>query len=401
MQDRLVVTPGTALTLLLAALIGLNPFAMDAYLPAMAAIADDFDTTLQRIEHSISTYMLGYAAGMLLAAPVSDRLGRRPVTLFGMVFFCLATVWIITVNSAAGFNAARILQGLGSGAALVSVGAIVRDLFDEHDSARQLSMITILLLVLPLIAPVFGSAVLLLGSWRWVFVGLLAYAVVMTALVVWRLPETVAAQDDATKAQSALVYLVHHVRSVLNHRRATAYAMVAAFGASTLFLSLSDSAFVYLVYFGLTPQQFPLAFGANVILMGLAHFTNIRLLNRYRPRQILPFGVGLMVANAAGFTLYTLLADEQLLPTMGFIMTGLASQSLIVTNAIAAYMSRFSTNAGMANAISGALIFIVGGCAALLLGELHDSSPLSLAVSFLLAAIAAGFMTLIALGEKR
>ncbi len=393
--------PTIWLTLLLAALIGVNPFAIDAYLPAMTTIAYDFGTSLQRIEHSIGSFMFGYAAGMLLAAPASDRLGRRPVTLFGLGFFCLSTLLVSVSETSAVFMLGRVMQGLSSGIALVNVGAIVRDLYDERDSARQLSLITLLLMVLPLIAPIFGSLVLTIGSWRWIFGGLLAYALVLLAIVATRLPETAPTPDPVTKTQSLPRYLAMHVQSVLAHRRATAFALAAALSAATFFMFLSDAAFVYLEYFQLTPQQFPLAFGANVVLMGCAHFLNIQLLKRYKPRQIMPAGIAVMTLNAVAFFIYTWLADELLLPTVLFIMLALASQTLIVNNAIAAYMSRFDNNAGMANAISGALIYSVGAAAALLLGEFHGGSPQSLAAGFVVAAALAVLMTRIALSETR
>ncbi len=385
---------------MLAALIGLNPITMDAYLPALATIASDFGASLQRIEHSIGMFMYGYAAGLLLAAPASDRLGRRPTALFGLAFYLFATVLALFSQSATMFNMARVLQGLGAGAALVNAGAVVRDLYDEHDSARQLSRIMILLLILPLVAPALGAAVLLVGNWQWIFAGFLVYA---TGLMIWiaaKLPETAPPQEDQVRSQPVLPYLVGHLQSVLAHRRATAFALTAAASSSTLFLFLSDAAFIYLDYFGLTAQQFPVYFGANVVLMALAHFANIRLLMRFRPRQIIPVGIVALWLNAALFVVMTAISPPTLLVCGLFMMVSLAVQSFIVNNAVAAYMSRFKTNAGMANAISGSLIFFVGATAGVLLGELHNGTPLSLALSFLASATLAAFAARLALTER-
>lgn len=389
------------LTVLLTSMIGLNPIAIDAYLPALTMMVDDLSSELQVIEHSISTYMLGYALGLILAAPTSDRTGRRPVALCGLFLFVLATLAVALSQSAGQLITFRIIQGIGAGVALVNVGAIVRDLFDERESARQLSMINAMLMTLPLVAPVFGAAVLAAGSWRWIFGGILIYALVVLLAVVLLLPETARRGQGATnpRGNSLLGEIVEQFGKVLAHRRASAFALTAAASAGTLFLFLSDAAFVYMDYFGLSAAVFPFAFGANVILMAIMQIINIALLKRLQPRQILPWGVGALLITTLTFLSYCWLFDPAFYVVVAFVVLTLGSQSLIVNNAIAAYMSRFDENAGMANAISGALTFVFGAVAALLLGVLHDGTVRSLATGFFMVAAIAAISMRVALRE--
>lgn len=403
MKDTLKRTARPAgLTVLLTSMIGLNPIAIDAYLPALTMMVDDFSSDLQVIEHSISTYMLGYASGLILAAPASDRRGRRPVALSGLILFVLATLAVALSQTASQLITFRVVQGVGAGVALVNVGAIVRDLFDERESARQLSMINAMLMTLPLVAPIFGAAVLAAGSWRWIFGGILIYALVVLLAVVLLLPETAPRNANASIAKRKHLFreIADQFATVLAHRRASAFAFTAAASAGALFLFLSDAAFVYMDYFGLSAAVFPFAFGANVVLMAIMQIVNIALLKRVRPRQILPWGVGALLITTVVFLGYTLLFEPAFYAVVGFIVLTLGSQSLIVNNAVAAYMSRFNENAGMATAISGALTFVFGAVAALLLGVFHDGTIRSLAGSFFMVAVVCAISTRVALREK-
>ncbi|MEM1262124.1 MAG: Bcr/CflA family efflux MFS transporter [Pseudomonadota bacterium] len=391
--------PPPRLPLLLAGVVGLNPVAMDAYIPAIDVMASDFAVGIQALEVTIAIYMLGYTVGLLAAAPMSDRLGRRPVCLTGVIVYTLASGLIVILSDYSGLVALRIVQGIGAGISLVNVGAIVRDLYNEHDSARQLARIYMLLLALPLVAPVAGAWLLHLGTWRWIFVALTVYGAVMLLVTLWRLPETVGRRGTVASDLSAGAFLKSHIASVLTHRRATFFALSAAFAAATLFLFLNDAAFLYLDHFGVSSDRFPLYFGVNVVAMAGAHATNLRLLRHYGPRTIMRGGLVATLASS-GWALFYTLTFEPSLPVMAFSTAAvLATQTLIVNNAQAAYMSRFNENAGMANALIGSLIFLVGALASLLLAAVHNNHPSALAAAWLVTSVLALAAALVALRE--
>ncbi|MEM8982502.1 MAG: multidrug effflux MFS transporter [Pseudomonadota bacterium] len=387
------------LPLLLAGIVGLNPVAMDAYIPAIDAMANDFAVGIQTLESTIAIYMLGYTVGLLCAAPLSDRIGRRPICLLGLVIYAVASGMIIALDAFTALATLRIVQGIGAGFSLVNVGAIVRDLYDEHDSARQLSRIYILLLVLPLIAPIAGAWLLHLGTWRWIFVALMAYGIVMLVATLRRLPETLGRRGSVATDLAPLAFLWTHVRSVLAHRRATFFALAAAFSAATLFLFINDAAFLYLDHFGVSSDRFPLYFGVNVIAMAAAHGLNLLLLRRYEPRRIMRVGLLLLLAASLWALYYTLVFDASLAAMAFSTAAVLAAQILIGSNAQAAYMSRFDDNAGMANALIGSLIFAIGAVASLLLAAVHNDDPSALAAAWVTCSALALGAAMIALRE--
>ena len=395
-----VVAPQRLLPVLLAVMIGLNPVAIDAYLPALEAMAGDLGIGLQRAENTVALYMIGYAAGLLAAAPFSDRIGRRPLCLVGLLVFLGASLAIAATTSATMLMALRVMHGVGAGICLVNVGAIVRDLYDEHDSARQLARITLLLMALPLIAPIGGAMVLSIASWRWIFVALAVYAALVLLAVLRWLPETGHLRGRAVSTTGPLHFLAGHVRSVLAHRRATFFALTSALSAATLFAFLSDAAFVYLEYFDVPTTQFPWYFGANVVLMAALHVVNLHLLRRHAPRQILAAGIVLLGLSSLWALAYTLLFTPALLVVAANTALVLGMQTLVVNNSMAAYMSRFNENAGMANALSGSLIFVVGALSGLALAALHNGHPSALAATWFIVSVLAAVTARIALREK-
>jgi len=176
--------------LLVAANTALAPFAIDAYLPAMAALAEAVGASIHHTELSLSAFLAGFALGQLLFGPLSDRIGRKPVLLGGLVVFLLASLAITTVSSLSELLAWRFVQALGGGATVVNSAAIVRDCFSGREAAKVMSTMAIIMLMAPLVAPVVGSGLLYLGEWWLIFIFLAVYAAFLMWLLGTRLPET-------------------------------------------------------------------------------------------------------------------------------------------------------------------------------------------------------------------
>ncbi len=150
--------------ILVAANTALAPFAIDAYLPAMAALAARVGASIHHTELSISVFLAGFAIGQLLFGPLSDRLGRKPVLLGGLVVFMLASLAITTIGSLSELLVWRFVQALGGGACVVNSAAIVRDCFSGREAASVMSTMVMIMMLAPLVAPVVGSGLLYLAD---------------------------------------------------------------------------------------------------------------------------------------------------------------------------------------------------------------------------------------------
>ena len=385
-----------------ALVVALSPMATDIYLPAIPEIAQTLGADIQLIEISISTYFLGVAAGQLIAAPISDRIGRRPVIIAGLVVFLVGATATILAVSAEQLLALRFLQGLGAGAGAVNVMAAVGDLYDEHDAARMLATIHIIVLTAPLVAPVIGALLVSYLPWQSIFAFLSFYALLVMVGTLRVLPETLQPGDQSPARDSIVREIIRDYRHVLSRPRALQFNLAISLSFTCFFIFLTDAAFLYLDYFGLPKLSFPLLFGANIVMMMLGNRVNVWLLARYRPRHVIPWGHGLQVAAAAALVICTSQPPISLYVLVPLIMLATSANTLIVSNSTARYISLFTSRRAAASAVSGVMQFLAVGLISIVVGIVHDGTPRTMAAAMLACAVAAAvFTTLIRRAEQR
>src|SRR6478672_12993031 len=187
-----VKRPGTReMTAMLAALMGLNSFAIDAMIPALPAIGRSLHV-LDENERQlvVIAYFLGFASTQLVWGPLADRYGRKPVLGIGIVLYGGFALLCALAGSFPLLIAGRVAMGASAAITRVLVVAMVRDLFEREAMARVMSLVFMTFMLVPVRAPNIGQAILAVSSWRAIFLVLAGYAIVMLAWSSWRLPET-------------------------------------------------------------------------------------------------------------------------------------------------------------------------------------------------------------------
>src|SRR5579864_5562511 len=191
-----MLRPGTfALTLLLSLLTGLGPLSMDMYLPSLPAIGEALHASTAQVQLTISSYLLGFAAGQILYGPISDRFGRRPVILAALVLYGIGSVFCAVTQSIEMLTAVRFVQALGGSGAIVLARAIVRDLYSGVRAARELSLMGSISAFAPIVAPMIGGVLQTQFGWRANFILMAVAAVIAFALASRLLPETLRARS--------------------------------------------------------------------------------------------------------------------------------------------------------------------------------------------------------------
>ncbi|MGO2242166.1 MAG: multidrug effflux MFS transporter [Halomonas sp.] len=350
--------------LLVAANTALAPFAIDAYLPAIGIIAESIGASIHRTELSISVFLFGFALGQLFFGPLSDRKGRKPVLLSGLVVFMLASLAITTVDSLSTLLFWRFIQALGGGACVVNSAAIVRDCFSGREAAKVMSTMAMIMMLAPLVAPAVGSLLLYVAGWWLIFVFLAIYAGFLLWLLGTRLPET---RDMSLSAASPRQVICNYA-SVLKHREGMGYICAVASSFAGLFAFVTASPFLYLDYFGLSPGTYPLVFGVNVLVIALSNRVNIHLLRKRSPQQNLRLGLLVQLVAALGLVLATALNMASLFVVVPLIMLFTGMIGLITPNAISALLDHFGHISATATALLGGIQFTCGALAGVMVG---------------------------------
>lgn len=350
--------------LLVAANTALAPFAIDAYLPAMGIIAESIGASIHRTELSISVFLFGFALGQLCFGPLSDRMGRKPVLLGGLMVFMLASLAITTVDSLPTLLAWRFLQALGGGACVVNSAAIVRDCFSGREAAKVMSTMAMIMMLAPLVAPAVGSLLLHIAGWWLIFVFLAVYAGFLLWLLGTRLPET---RDMSLPAASPR-QVIRNYASVLKHREGMGYICAVASSFAGLFAFVTASPFLYLDYFGLSPSTYPLVFGVNVLVIALSNRVNIHLLRKRTPQQNLRLGLFIQLVAALSLVSVTALNMASLFIVVPLIMLFTGMIGLITPNAISSLLDHFGRISATATALLGGIQFSGGALAGVMVG---------------------------------
>ncbi|MCC5450617.1 multidrug effflux MFS transporter [Rheinheimera sp. UJ51] len=372
-------TPSLWLIMLLASVIAITPLAIDMYLPAMQTMMTDLNTSMALVQQSLSIYLAAYALGMLLFGPLADMLGRRPLALAGLCGFLLSSIMLSIVSSIESFLVWRAAQAFCGAAATVVIPGIVRHLY-QHNTAKGMSYVSMIMMLAPLIAPALGSGIMVLANWQVIFAVLAGYALLLVGLS-WRFLPEITRPDDVVKPAFVSGY-----RQVFANKAAWPDIATSMFASFSFFTFLTAVSFIYISYFGVSEQLFAVLFALNVSALMLANFINSRLVTRQGPQRMLGVGLVLALCCASLLSLFNYLGLG-LWYTVLSIAPLMASLGLMATNADAMILMKFPEHSGTATAVIGTLRFGIGALAGPLLGVFYNGTALPFSLLMLAGTI--------------
>jgi DHA1 family bicyclomycin/chloramphenicol resistance-like MFS transporter len=348
-----------ALAVVLGALTASGPVSVDLYLPSFPELADHFGSSVDTVQLSLSTYMVGLAVGQAVYGRLADTYGRRRPLLMGMALYVAVSIACAYAPSVGALIGLRAIQGFAGCAGMVISRAIVRDLFAGAAAARFFSLLMLVFGIAPVLAPLLGGQILALGSWRAIFVTLAAYGVACLALTLW-LPETLPAERRrAAGMRDALA----SYGSVLRSRPFVAYAATGACAGGALLAYIAASPAVVIEQFGVSPQLFGFVFGVNSLGLVVASQITGRTVARLGPERILRRSVA--VQAAAGVAMLAIaVAGGGLWAVLVPLFFVVASFGGIMPTSAALAMTPFPESAGAASALLGtgqSVLAAVGG----------------------------------------
>ncbi len=392
-----VLGPGNrTLYAVLAMLTMVVPLAINLYLPALPEIASVFGVDIPRIQVSLAVFLLGLGVGQFGGAPIADRYGRRSTALAGTAIFGVGTVGILFSASAEQFIALRAVQGLGAGVAFVNIGAVVGDLFDRQAGARMLGAISAIQAVPRLIGPICGAALVTAFGWRSTFQVLLLYSMVLGyALWLW-LPETVP-QTTATRKRPLVGQAIQGYGQALSQTPALGYVFCLSFSTACLLVYVNDGAFIYTVWFGLSPGLFSGFLAANVVALILGTVLNFRLLRKHEPHLVAMKACAVQCLATSALLAHVTLMTPALPIVVALLMTSSCVLAMITGNAAACFLEYFPAIRATASGVAGSLQFLLGGVAGTMLSLFHTGTLATAAIASSLCA----FLAILALARAR
>lgn len=354
------------------------PLAVDMYLPAFLHIAQDFQVNAEKVPYTLTLFTFGMAVGQLFWGPVGDSFGRKPIIMWGMLGSALMALAINYVNSIENFTALRFAQGFFGAAPVVLVGALLRDLFDKNELSKMMSMIMLIMMVAPLIAPVLGGYLVTFFNWQAIFYVIGIFGIV-SVLLTWQVvPET---HQKANRQPLRLDSIWRNFTVISKQKEVLGYMISSGFGFGGMFVFLTLGSIVYIDIYGIAVEHFGYFFMINIGVMILGAWLNGRLVGKLGAEKLLQLGLGLQFAGALCL-LCVAIFDLGFWAMAAGMALFVGQNALISSNAMASILAKFPQMAGTANSIAGSVRFglgaLIGSLAALL--KLDTAAPMLLSM---------------------
>ncbi|HZG28131.1 MAG TPA: multidrug effflux MFS transporter [Ensifer sp.] len=359
--------------LILGFLSAVGVSALDIYLPSLPSIAKDFNTDGSTLQLSLTSYFIAMAIAQIVYGSVSDMYGRRPPLIVGMTIYVIGAISCALAPSVHALIAFRFIQGLGAGAGAVIARAIVRDLHTGPEAARLMSLLMLVFSISPLLAPLAGSFIVSVATWRDIFWVLTAFGVLGAFLVTFVLNET---RTNEKRLESSLSGAFKNYGLLLVDPYFMGIVGIAAFGMSSYMVYVSNSSFVIIEHFGLTPSAYGIMFALNAIPFFVFSQLNARLARRYGLRRVVRTAA-LLYSSMMVLLLATRLAGIDNFAVMTvLLLAGYGFLGLVVPSSAVLALEAHGRIAGTASALMGTLQFVAASAVTALVSLFFDGTSM-------------------------
>ena len=359
--------------LILGLLSAIGPFSIDMYLPAFDTIAKDFDTSVDRVQLSLTSYFIGIAIGQMIYGPLLDKFGRKKPLMIGLVLYSIACILCIFARNVDHLIALRFLQALGSCAGMVASRAMVQDYYDSREAARVFSLLMLVIAISPILAPSAGAFLLQHANWHYIFISLFVIAILILVSTKFFLPESYAGDRSMSLAPTQVV---GKFWEVFTNRIFISYCLIGSIASAGLYAYLAGSSFVMQQYYGLSQSEYGLAFAFVASAMIVATQVNRWLLKKWNSMQISRIA-NIWQSFIGILMLISLSTDTLTFPILlALIFCYLIGHGFIFPNTSALALSPFKALAGSASALLGCIQMGLGALTSALVSYLHNNTAM-------------------------
>lgn len=375
----------TELVVMMAGLMALNALAIDIMLPALPDLGRDLDIAdPNHRQYVVLVYVFGLGAAQLFMGPLSDRFGRKLPLLISLLAYAACGLWCVFAATFPQMLVARGIQGVAASGARVISLSIIRDVTSGRAMARLMSLIMMVFMAVPILAPNIGQLILMVADWRWIFAVLVAFGVGMALWVGLRLRETLPA---IARAQIRMRTLLVAYKRVLTTRVTAGYMLASGLIFGCLFAFISTSEQIFVGVYGKT-ETFSLYFAGVAGGMAVSSFLNARLVGRLGMRRLSHLAVLTFVCVIGAYLAALQLGFDGFIPFYATMVLGFFCFSLIGANFNAMAMEPLGDIAGTASSALGFSSTLVAGGLGAVIGQSFDGTVEPFALGFLYLGLA-------------
>jgi DHA1 family bicyclomycin/chloramphenicol resistance-like MFS transporter len=355
-------------SLIAAMLVALGPVSMALYTPAMPQLVAAFETTPGIIKSTLTAYFAGFAVAQLAAGPIADAFGRRKATLLFMAVYLAGSLAAAFAPTVEMLIVARLVQGIGAAVGVTVARAIVRDLFPGDAGARIMNMVGIMLAIAPAFSPAIGGVTLALAGWQAIFLLMIVFGLVVSAVVMFAMEETTVPDPSLVRPmQIARSYL-----SVLRSGEFVSSSITVACAIGAFYALATILPFVMIDVVGLTPTEF----GFSMLLQSGSFFAGSLacryLLRGRQPQSAVIPGLAFIGAGSVGLLILPGTVGANIYTVMGPVALYAVGIAFVMPFMLMASLRPFPRIAGSASAMTGFIQMgagLLGGTAAAWIGD--------------------------------
>ena len=354
-------------------LVIFSPLAIDIFLPALPTMASDFNTSDIQMQWTITIFTFSIGIGQLLFGPISDKVGRRPVVLFGIALYLISSVLMIFIHSLELHLLFRFFQGLGACSIVVAVFASVTDRFNAKESSQVYSYLNGMLFCTPALAPVLGYFLTIHYGWQSNFIFMALFAAIIGILTFSKFTESYTPSGKELKILKLETY-----KSILSSRIFLFYSTLIMLSMASMVAFVSTAPSVFVNKYGLTEQDFTHWFSVNAVSIITVNLLTSKLLNHFKAETIIKYGI--MIILASGASLFALQHLDNVAAFMLPVILGSIGFSLLMGTCTGKALSPFKGKAGAASALFGFIQMSVSSIAVALVQGLKFSATEQLVI---------------------
>ncbi|WP_283788493.1 multidrug effflux MFS transporter [Bermanella sp. WJH001] len=370
---------------LMAALMSMVALSIDAMLPALGIIGQDLNVAnANDSQLIISSVFLGMAFGLIIYGPISDSFGRKNAIYLGIGIFligCLISIFAQDFNQ---MLLGRVLQGFGAAACRVITVAMMRDMFDGKEMAKNMSLIMMVFIMVPALAPSLGQLILLFANWHYIFVILFIFAFISCLWLCLRQPETLAQEK---RIGFSFANIKRGMIETIKHAEARTYTLAAGimFGAFVGYLSSSQQ--ILQVQYE-TGDLFSIYFGILALAIGVSSFANSKLVMKISMQTLCLAALWVVFACSALFLLYINMVDDDpsLISFMIYMMSTFFCFGILFGNFNTLAVHSLGHIAGVATSVISTVQTLISVVVGTYIGQHYNGTVTPMVLGFIICS---------------